>query len=312
MSGGWPTGSLLGLAGALWRYRHHFLRHFKPMVLPPSLAFAACRSAAKVATARAFTTTTSRLMSSSKPYAVNAVFTIKEDRRDEFISIIQDDQKLSLKVEEGIVRFVVGEDKDKKNTFYLHEEYVNEDAFKKHTEMPHFKPWDDFTKTDPWTEDGAPVADFYVCTHEAGKKEAMRSGHALNAKFTIKADRRDEFLKIMKEDQEETLAKEKGSIQFVIGGDKDKKNTFYLFEQYVNEEAFNEHNEMPHFQPWKAFTETDPFTEDGAPVAGFYNTLKAADEKEAEKEATETCKRDEPAEPAAEDEPAEKKQKAEE
>ena len=311
MSGGWPTGSLLGLAGALWRYRHHFLRHFKPMVLPPSLAFAACRSAAKVATTRAFTTT-SRLMSSSKPYAVNAVFTIKEDRRDEFISIIQDDQKLSLKDEEGIVRFVVGEDKDKKNTFYLHEEYVNEDAFKKHTEMPHFKPWDDFTKTDPWTEDGAPVADFYFCTHEAGKKEAMRSGHALNAKFTIKADRRDEFLKIMKEDQEETLAKEKGSIQFVIGEDKDKKNTFYLFEQYVNEEAFNEHNEMPHFQPWKAFTETDPFTEDGAPVAGFYNTLKAADEKEAEKEATETDKRDEPAEPAAEEEPAEKKQKAEE
>ena len=85
-----------------------------------------------------------------------------------------------------------------------------------------------------------------------------------------------------------------------------------MFEQYVNEEAFNEHNEMPHFQPWKAFTETDPFTEDGAPVAGFYNTLKAADEKEAEKEATETGKRDEPAEPAAEEEPVEKKQKAEE
>ena len=286
------------------------------MVLPPSLAFAACRSAAKVATTRAFTTT-SRIMSSSKPYAVNAVFTIKEDRRDEFISIIQDDQKLSLKDEEGIVRFVVGEDKDKKNTFYLHEEYVNEDAFKEHTEMPHFKPWDDFTKTDPWTEDGAPVADFYFCTHEAGKKEAMRSGHALNAKFTIKADRRDEFLKIIKEDQEETLAKEKGSIQFVIGEDKEKENTFYLFEQYVNEEAFNKHNEMPHFQPWKAFTETDPFTEDGAPVAGFYNTLKAADEKETEKkedeaDASEAGKRDEPAEPAAEDEPAEKKQKAEE
>ena len=259
-------------------------------------------------------------MSSSKPYAVNAVFTIKEDRRDEFISIIQDDQKLSLKDEEGIVRFVVGEDKDKKNTFYLHEEYVNEDAFKKHTEMPHFKPWDDFTKTDPWTEDGAPVADFYFCTHEAGKKEAMRSGHALNAKFTIKADRRDEFLKIIKEDQEETLAKEKGSIQFVIGEDKEKENTFYLFEQYVSEEAFNEHNEMPHFQPWKAFTETDPFTEDGAPIAGFYNTLKTPSEdseaekkdEETETEKTEASKRDEAAEPAAEEEPAEKKQKTEE
>jgi len=243
-------------------------------------------------------------MSTSKPYAVNAVFTIKADRRQEFISIIQDDQRLSLKDEEGIVRFVVGEDKDKKNTFYLHEEYVNEDAFKKHTEMPHFKPWDDFTKTDPWTEDGAPVADFYFCTHEAGKKEPMRSGHALNAKFTIKADRRDEFLKIIKEDQEETLAKEKGSIQFVIGEDKETENTFYLFEQYVNEEAFNEHNEMPHFQPWKAFTGTDPFTEDGAPVAGFYNTLETSDDERTEKKKHED-------EPTPEEEPADKKQKTE-
>ena len=273
------------------------LRHFKPMVLPPTLAFAACRSVAKVATARAFAI---RLMSTSKPYAVNAVFTLKADRRDEFIEIIKDDQRLSLKDEEGIVRFVVGEDKDKENTFYLHEEYVNEDAFKKHMEMPHFKPWDDFTKTSPWAEGGEPVADFYYCTHEAGKKEPIRSGHALNAKFTIKADRRDEFLKIIKGDQEDTLAKEKGSIQFVIGEDKEKDNTFYLFEQYVNEEAFNEHNEMPHFQPWKAFTETSPFTEDGAPVAGFYNTLKTTDEKEADK-------KDE----ATEEEPADKKQKTE-
>ena len=227
------------------------------------------------------------------PYAVNAVFTVKDDRRDDFIEVIPGDQKSSLADEPGIIRFVVGEDKDKKNTFYLHEEYVDEDAFKKHTEMPHYKPWDDFTKTEPFTEDGKPVAGFYFCTHEAGKKEPIRSGHALNAKFTIKADRRDEFLKIIKEDQEKTLSDEKGSIQFVIGEDKEKENTFYLFEQYVNEEAFKEHNEMPHFQPWGAFTKTDPFAEGGEPVAGFYNALKIDVEEEKKEE----------------EEPAEKKQK---
>lgn len=258
-------------------------------------AFCSYRSATTAlrTSARTFT----RIMSNSKPYAVNAVFTIKEDRREEFIKIIQGDQKSSIADEPGIIRFVVGEDKDKKNTFYLHEEYVDEDAFKKHTEMPHYKPWEEFTKTEPFTEDGKPEAGFYFCTHDAGKKEPIRSGHALNAKFTIKADRRDEFLKIIKHDQEKTLSDEKGSIQFVIGEDKEKENTFYLFEQYVNEEAFKEHNEMPHFQPWGAFTKTDPFAEGGEPVAGFYNTLQIEDKDDKKEEGKE------------EDAPAEKKQK---
>ena len=114
-------------------------------------------------------------MSTSKPYAVNAVFTLKADRRDEFIEIIKDDQRLSLKDEEGIVRFVVGEDKDKENTFYLHEEYVNEDAFKKHMEMPHFKPWDDFTKTSPWAEGGEPAGRTKLVRGERSSFNASRS-----------------------------------------------------------------------------------------------------------------------------------------
>lgn len=261
-------------------------------MIPPALSSLCYRSAALRTTATA-TRKFTRIMSTSMPFAVNAAFTVKEDRRDDFIRIISGDQKSSLADEPGCIRFVVGEDKDKKNTFYLHEEYVDEDAFKTHGEMPHFKPWDEFVKSDPWAEDGAIDPGFYFCTHEVGKKEPVRSGFALNAKLAIKADRRDEFLKLIKEDQEKTLSDERGSIQFVVGEDKDKENTFYLFEHYVNEEAYNEHNEMPHFKPIGDFMKSDPFAEGGEPVVGFYNVLVKETKKE-EKD---------------EEEPADKKQK---
>ena len=211
-----------------------------------------------------------------KPYAVHAKFSIKDDRRDEFIKIIQEDQRLTLKDEPGAIRFVVGEDKDEKNTFYLHEEYISEDAFNDHGKMPHFKPWEEFMGSEPFN--GEPEVDFYFGTHDAGEKEEIRSGHAVQAKLPIKEDRVGEFLDIMKEDKEKTLSDEKGSIQFILGKNKENANTFHLFEQYVDEEAFKEHNTMPHFKPWEEFMKTDPF--DGEIVAGFYNTIPLALEKE--------------------------------
>ena len=75
-----------------------------------------------------------------------------------------------------------------------------------------------------------------------------------------------------------TLKDEPGAIRFVVGEDKDEKNTFYLHEDYFCEDAFNDHSKMPHFKPWEEFMKTDPF--DGEIVAGFYNTIPLAPEKE--------------------------------
>merc|ERR1712085_181176 len=220
------------------------------------------------------------------PCAMHASFSVKEERRDEFLTLIRNNQKQSLAVkrplqegalEEGCIRFVVGEDKDKTNTFHLHEEYSSEDAFHKHFETPHVKTWTDSTQTDPFTKGGEPIFGVYACAHEAGKKEPIRAGHALNVVFTLKADRRKDFLRMIKVVRETTLRDDKGSIQFVYGEDKATENKFYLFEQYVNEEGLTEHMKMPPFNTWVEFTKTAPFAEGGDPVVGFYNTLEVVD-----------------------------------
>merc|ERR1712194_498425 len=211
------------------------------------------------------------------PFTLNISISVKEERRDEFHTLIRNNQKQSLAVEEGCIKFVFGEDKEKTNTFHFHEEYVNEDAFNKHFETPHVKIWIDFTQTDPFPKGSEPIVGQYAGAHETGKKEPIRAGLALNVVFTLKADRREDFLRMIKVVQETTLRDDKGSIQFVYGEDKATENKFYLFEQYVNEEAFAEHGKMPAFNTWVEFTKTDPFTEGGGPVANIYNILEVVD-----------------------------------
>ncbi len=84
---------------------------------------------------------------------------VKEERRDDFISIITYDQKQTLIVEPGAVTFVIGEDPHKRNTFYLHEEYKSKADFNHHCTTEHFAKWDAFCKEKPFVSD--PVVDTY-------------------------------------------------------------------------------------------------------------------------------------------------------
>jgi quinol monooxygenase YgiN len=77
----------------------------------------------------------------------------------------------------------------------------------------------------------------------------MSSGKpfALNIKLEMKPERREEFLKLIKIDQEQTLSTELGILQFVVGEDVETPNAFHLHEQYTSEEAYLAHTKTPHF-----------------------------------------------------------------
>ena len=83
------------------------------------------------------------------PFCVNVRLSVLPARRSEFLEVIRSDQRQTLKEEEGSLQFLVMEDVNDSNTFYFHEEYVDEAAFKAHCSAPHFQPWQDFTATSP-------------------------------------------------------------------------------------------------------------------------------------------------------------------
>jgi autoinducer 2-degrading protein len=112
----------------------------------------------------------------------------------------------------------------------------------------------------------APLAVLLLChhVHVAMSFNVL----ALNVKLAVKPDRRVEFLDVIQMDGAETLAKEPGALQFVLGEDTSTNNVFYLHEQYKSLDDFRYHESTPHFAKWKAFCATGPFHQD--PIVDIY------------------------------------------
>jgi len=221
------------------------------------------------------------MSSTSKPFALNVKFSIKPERRSEFLATIKDDQAQTMETEPAALQFVLGEDTSEENTFYLHEQYLGEDGFKAHCETPHFAKWKAFTETGPFATE--PVIDFFQGTHEPQKRErVVISGsskdnivYCLNVELCIKPETRDEFLKVIENNAKGSNNDEPLCKQYDYGESTSAPNTFYFHEQYEGsdggKEGFDAHAASPHFQIWETFADTEPFTK--PPVVSFYRTL---------------------------------------
>lgn len=91
--------------------------------------------------------------------------------------------------------------------------------------------------------------------------------YALNVKFVVKPERREEFLKVIVDDQKQTLATEPGALSFVVGEDETVPNVFYLHEEYKTKADFEHHQTTEHFATFQAFAK-DGFQSD--PVVDFF------------------------------------------
>ena len=203
-------------------------------------------------------------MRSRKPkllYCLAVKVRVKPERRAEFLSTIDHDAKCTLRDEPRAVAFVLGEDKDEDNTFHLHEEYSSVEGFRAHLRTPHWKAWDTFCKTDPFT---APVevVFYHAAPGTASNKAAGgRDVLCLNVTIRVKPERRAEFLSKITADQAGTLRDEPGALAFLVGEDTVTRNKFYLHEQYIGQDGFDAHLKAPHFAPWQAFVDSQPFLE---------------------------------------------------
>jgi len=84
---------------------------------------------------------------------------------------------------------------------------------------------------------------------------------ALNVKLSVRPEKREAWLKQIKDEKRSTQQNEDRNLQFSISEDIKASNTFYLHEQYVDRSAFYEHLKSPHFERYEEFCRTEkPFT----------------------------------------------------
>ena len=102
------------------------------------------------------------------------------------------------------------------------------------------------------------------------QQRLQKQPYAVNLKVSIKPERRNDFISLIKENQQKTLTLEPAALQYVVGEDVDSPNTFYLHEEFIGAEGFDAHRAMPHAADWVAFKNSDPFIEGGEPILDFF------------------------------------------
>ena len=209
-----------------------------------------------------------------KPYAVNLKLSVKPERRDDFLSLVKDNQHKTTELEPENLQYVVGEDVDTPNTFYVHEQFLGQEGLDTHRNMPHNADWIKFKESNPFIEGGEPTTDFYFGEHEV-EKIPSRPAFCVHVELCVKPDIRDEFLEVIRNNQRGSTQDETLCLQYVYGESSSEPNKFIFHEEYEGadggKEGFDMHCQAPHFAKWEEFVEKDPFTKD--PVVYFFKTL---------------------------------------
>ena len=211
----------------------------------------------------------------SRPYAVNLKFSVKPARRQDFLSLIKQNQRKSLDLEPAALQYTVGEDIETPNCFYIHEQFIGVEGFDAHREMEHAADWAAFKNSDPFSEGGEPIIDFYYCDHEI-EKVPVRAAFGLHVQLCIKPEMMSEFLKVIKNNQRGCVEDEPLCLQYIYGESTAEENKFVFHEEYeggdAGKEGFEAHTVAPHFGVWEEFAGKDPFTK--PPIVEFFRTLE--------------------------------------
>lgn len=92
----------------------------------------------------------------------------------------------------------------------------------------------------------------------------------------IKPGKKQDFLDFLKWDLDVAREKEPGTIRFDVHENPDNPDGVYVYELYVDQDAFAEHQKNEPYQRWRAEIRPNWLAEIG-PIMGFSKTFLSMD-----------------------------------
>ena len=116
-----------------------------------------------------------------------------------------------------------------------------------------------------------------------GLKTTLPGVYYRDAKMSVRPERREEFIAVIRNNGRETIGKEPGALAYVRsppharahrkpracrpprreqvwGENADTPNLFHFHAAYRGDEGFAEHAATPHYRAWTEFVATEPFS----------------------------------------------------
>lgn len=185
---------------------------------------------------------------------------VKPEHLEDFIREMISDAEGSVLNEPGCRRFDIIQDEAEPTKLGLCEVYDDEAAVQDHLSRPHFLKWKEATAD--WTSQAIEVSTC-VPVSSAGEGhwdsarvaavecEAFQKGlFIIHARLLVAADRVEDFIESSRLDATGSVNEEPGCLRFDLFQNKESPDELYLYEAYVNKDAFEYHKRTPHFQAW--------------------------------------------------------------
>jgi quinol monooxygenase YgiN len=184
---------------------------------------------------------------------------IRESCVDDFLSAAEK-FVLATRKEDGCRRFDLLRDVGDPTRFLMYLAHKDEGEYKKHVEQPHFKEYLNWTGVGKDSETPKPIEHHMamVCdstsigewAFQDGPCKGTESGIALLVSLTVPNRRKDDFLKMMKDNVTKSRDQEQGCLRFDLMQAKAAPgifpNTFLRYEVFKDKQAFDSHAATDH------------------------------------------------------------------
>jgi len=185
---------------------------------------------------------------------------VKPRHLEDYIRAMIADAQGSVLHEPGCRRFDIIQDEDEPTKLGLCEVYNDEAAVEDHLRRPHFLKWQETTADWVAADIGVskcrlvfPAGDgHWDAARTAAVESAAFDGglFAIHAPLLIKANRVQDFIAAVCLDGIGSVNEEPGCLRFDVFQNRENPTELYLYEIYVNKEAFDYHTRTPHFERW--------------------------------------------------------------
>jgi autoinducer 2-degrading protein len=188
-------------------------------------------------------------------------FTIKDGMADAFLEAAKGDGLGSVLTEAGCYRFDIIQDREDPNRIAFTEVYDDDAAIDEvHVKATHMTAWRDATKD---MIDGPVTVGRCrnIFPGDLASWNARRDGvnegfssenlFIIHAQLPVQADRVDDFIEAVKLDGVGSTNLEPGCLRFDVYQDISDPTKLWLYEVYVNPEAFQFHTTTPHIAKWR-------------------------------------------------------------
>ena len=188
-------------------------------------------------------------------------FTIKDGMADAFLEAAKGDGRGSVGNEAGCYRFDIIQDRDDPNRIAFTEVYDDDSAIDDvHVKAPHMTAWRDATRDmiDGPVKVGrcrnvfpGDLADWNASRDGVGEGFSYENLFIIHTELPVLPERVDDFIEAVKLDGVGSTQLEPGCLRFDVYQDVKDPSKLWLYEVYVNPEAFTFHTTTPHIAKWR-------------------------------------------------------------